>query len=467
MGFGGRVLDGGNPKYLNTPQTVLFDKSATLYAMDHAREAVRHKDQIVIVEGYVDALMAHQYGFRNTVACIGSAITVKHVQQIKKLTRRLVLALDPDAAGEAATLRAIEVAQEGFDRIVVPVPLPADSPRVTRQTMPVEGENAPRRRRREALPQGMVKFEEQVDAEIRVLKLPDGIDPDEFISANPQAWVEALDKALPLIDFYFETLLDGIDLRSPQGKTEASHRILPVLAAMGDRIKQDTYVRRLASLLRIPERDAQMELRRYRKQRAIQATPAPQSGDQGNIETDSIGEKYQNSVDPDRLQTGHRSLLEDRTNSARALEEHCLGLLLNNPWVFAEVYAILELSDFWGTETRALFSILTTASGPLTPATLQQLLADLPPELAITAERVRSGRDAQPMLDRTQLARTAKQIAYRLKKLRLSEAITEISYLQREAEQQGDRDTVRVLREQAQRLHMERHALDAAKLLQA
>jgi hypothetical protein len=236
---------------------------------------------------------------------------------------------------------------------------------------------------------------------------------------------------------------------------------------MGDRIKQDTYVRRLASLLRIPERDAQMELRRYRKQRAIQATPATQSGDQVDAEAISLGEKYKNSVDTDQPQANHRSFLEDRTNSARALEEHCLGLLLNNPWVFAEVYAILELSDFWGTETRALFSILTTASGPLTPATLQQLLADLPPELALTAERVRTGRDAQPMLDRTQLARTAKQIAYRLKKLRLSEAITEISYLQREAEQQGDRDTVRVLREQAQRLHMERHALDSAKLLQA
>ncbi len=235
VGFGARELGGGTPKYLNSPQTPLFDKSAVLYGLDLAREAIRRQDEVVIVEGYVDAVIAHQYGFRNTVACIGSAITPRHVQQIKKMTRRLVLALDPDAAGEAATLRAIEVAQASFDHELVPVPLPPDPAAV------VKG-----KRRRNESPAGMVRFEEQVNAEIRILQLPDGIDPDEYIRADVAAWQQALDAALPLMDFYFTSLTADLDLRHAAGQTEAARRLLPMLATVADRVKQDTYVRRLA-----------------------------------------------------------------------------------------------------------------------------------------------------------------------------------------------------------------------------
>ncbi|HKB48636.1 MAG TPA: DNA primase, partial [Ktedonobacterales bacterium] len=120
--FGGRELGGGHPKYLNTPQTPLFDKSATLYGLDLAREGIKRGNRVVIVEGYMDVILPHQHGFRNVVACIGSAITEKHIRQIKKLTRRVALALDPDAAGESAMVRGIAVAQEAFDRRAVPVP---------------------------------------------------------------------------------------------------------------------------------------------------------------------------------------------------------------------------------------------------------------------------------------------------------------------------------------------------------
>src|SRR5262249_1850579 len=122
IAFGGRGLGGGHPKYLNTPQTALFDKSATLYGLHLARQAIRRPDRVVIVEGYMDALVTHQYGYRNVVACIGSAITDKHIKQIKKLTRRVALALDPDAAGENAMVRGIAVAQQAFEKVLVPVP---------------------------------------------------------------------------------------------------------------------------------------------------------------------------------------------------------------------------------------------------------------------------------------------------------------------------------------------------------
>src|SRR5205814_8744855 len=108
---------------LNSPHTILFEKNSVLYAVDMAKDAIKHAHQVVIVEGYVDAIIAHQYGTKQTVACIGSAITEKHIQQLKKLTRQVTLALDPDAAGNAATEHSIQEALKSFDRTVVPVPI--------------------------------------------------------------------------------------------------------------------------------------------------------------------------------------------------------------------------------------------------------------------------------------------------------------------------------------------------------
>src|SRR5207245_1920143 len=168
IGFGGRALGDNHPKYLNSPQTALFEKNNVLYALDMARDAIKFAKQVVIVEGYVDAIIAHQYGTKQTVACIGSAITEKHIQQLKKLTKQVTLALDPDEAGMAATEHGIQEALKAFDRTVVPVPLIAD-----RRLMRSSGY------KRE--PRGMIRLEEQVDAEINVVQLPMGEDPDEVI----------------------------------------------------------------------------------------------------------------------------------------------------------------------------------------------------------------------------------------------------------------------------------------------
>src|SRR5258708_27508896 len=107
IGFGGRALGDGQPKYLNSPQTLSFEKNSVLYALDMARDAIKLAKQVVIVEGYVDAVIAHQYGTKQTVACIGSAITEKHIQQIKNITKQVTLPLYPDAAGSAPTYPCI------------------------------------------------------------------------------------------------------------------------------------------------------------------------------------------------------------------------------------------------------------------------------------------------------------------------------------------------------------------------
>src|SRR5204863_4673355 len=230
IGFGGRALTDGQPKYLNSPQTLLFEKNNVLYALDMARDAIKFAKQVIIVEGYVDAVIAHQYGTKQTVACIGSAITEKHIQQIKKLTKQVTLALDPDEAGMAATEHGIQEALGAFDRTVVPVPLTAD-----RRSMRSPGY------KRE--PRGMIRLEERVDAEINVLQLPMGEDPDEVIRRDFSAWSYAVAHPLPLVDDYFVTKTVGLDLREPVGKVEAAKRLLPVIGSISDRVKRDVYLR--------------------------------------------------------------------------------------------------------------------------------------------------------------------------------------------------------------------------------
>jgi DNA primase len=248
IGFGGRALGDDKPKYLNSPQTLLFEKSSVLYAIDMARDAIKQVGQVVIVEGYVDAVIAHQYGTKQTVACIGSAITEKHIQQLKKLTKQVTLALDPDAAGSAATEHGIQEALKAFDHTLVPVPLATE--RIEKYGV------------QKQQPRVLIRLEEQVDAEINVLRLPEGEDPDEVIRRDFATWFYAVSHPLPLIDYYFVVKTASLNLKEPHGKTEAAKRLLPVIGMMRDRIKRDAYLRKLAAMISVDERLLHEELQR-------------------------------------------------------------------------------------------------------------------------------------------------------------------------------------------------------------
>jgi DNA primase len=447
IAFGGRELGGGSPKYLNTPQTPLFDKSATLYGLDMAREAIKRRDQVVIVEGYMDALIAHQYGEKNVVACIGSAITEKQVRQIKKLTKRLALALDPDTAGESATLRGIEVAQQGFDRTVVAVPIA------------IEGTLKSRR----GVPRGMVRFEEQVDAEITVLRLPPSEDPDETIRRDLALWRRAIAEALPLVDFLFEAYTKGLRLETPQGKAEAARRLLPVLLEVHDRVKQDAYLRRLAAMLRTEERPLRQQLEALRQAQLRDAhhsadvtEPGPKSYPHGSDDETAGNEASHNGSD-----TKARRPVP-RLGSPEFLEDYCLGLLLVSPPLAAEIYGILETGDFAQTEARVLYhAFLTTlqAGGSLST---QQVISTLPRPVQELAEDLRQRVEAGPPMEHARLKKAVTDAAYRLKRIRLQEAITELRYLQKEAEQAEDQEGLRLLKQRTQELLPLIHTIDAA-----
>ena len=222
VGFAGRTLDGSNPKYLNTPQTQLFDKGHLLYAMDLAKESVDQEGVAVVVEGYMDVIAAHEHGYRNVVASMGTALTEHQVAILKEHAQAFVLALDPDTAGQEATLRSLE-----------------GSWHVAGQQHALG-----RRGARSGL------YQRPADLQVlRVAVLPEGKDPDELIRADPPRWHRLINEAVPVVDYLFEALARRVDTRSSQGKAELTDRLFPLIAAMENPYDQDRYFQRLAVLL--------------------------------------------------------------------------------------------------------------------------------------------------------------------------------------------------------------------------
>ena len=468
VAFGGRELDGGHPKYLNTPQTLLFDKSATLYGLDLAREAIRRTNRVVIVEGYMDAVVTHQHGPRNVVACIGSAITEKHIRQIKKLTRRVTLALDPDAAGESATLRGITVAQQAFDRVSVPVPGPAPEHARSQQ-------DGWATRGKRGAPRGIVRFEEQVDAEITVAKLPPHEEPDEFARRDPAGWQRAIEQSAPLIEYLIDAQTADLALDTPQGKMEASRRLLPILAEVRNRTLAGEYADRLATHLHLDVHDVQRDLAqtRHRIDRETRV-PTRSPVDPGTAESDASGDpsgpKY---PEAESAPTGpffnyRASGVAGATGEMLAeqgLAEYCIGLLVADPATWMDIYAILDETDFTSADMRAIYATFAAATregrlGQATPG--DGFIAMLPEELRQTAER--AGARGAPNLPESgpTLSKIASKAAYRLKRMRLKAEMAELDYLVREVAGSGDDEGLRTLLAHKKLLLSQRRAIDAA-----
>jgi DNA primase len=276
-GFGARVLDpnSSGPKYINSPQTRIFDKSGTLYGFHLAKSAIRQKNLAVLVEGYMDVIIAHQYGFSNVVAPMGVAITEKQIAQLKKLTHNLALALDPDTAGEEAAMRCVE-------------------------------------------------YENSLDAELKVISLPGGKDPDEVIKENSRAWQDLVEKAIPVIEYTIKVITARLDLKTIQGKSEAVNKILPIIAQVKAGTRQYQYLTRLAIAINIDEKKLEAALGRYRIDR--------------------------------RARESKTQALQKATRTIRSnvLEEYLLAIFLRHPEIRAMSEKILP-EYFENSENRDIF----------------------------------------------------------------------------------------------------------------
>ncbi|HEX6479872.1 MAG TPA: CHC2 zinc finger domain-containing protein [Ktedonobacteraceae bacterium] len=468
IGFGGRALGDGQPKYLNSPQTLLFEKNTVLYALDMARDTIKLAKQVIIVEGYVDAVIAHQYGTKQTVACIGSAITEKHIQQLKKLTKQVTLALDPDTAGAAATEHGIQEALKGFDRKVVPVPA-------------VEESHTPSRWRRRDEPRGMIRLEEQVDAEINVLQLPPGEDPDEVIRRDFAAWSYAIAHPLPLVDYYFVVKMAGLNLREPVGKSEASRRLLPVIGMISDRVKRDAYVRKLAGMISIDERSLNDELQRVlRKQRStsVKAEFTERMGQHVAGERRLSQEEGKATGDEDEAVEGksrakgegqeqERTFALDRYGRNRIQwEDYLIGLLVLNPGLSTHICGIITDGDFAGTDTRELYRIINTVYQRGSSPLHQPFEEYVPSALLEAIARARKNVESRSPLEGTGLIKSAVQCATRLKRARLVQRNTELQNLMREAKEAGDVAFQQQIQRELLGIYQQLRTIDSAMHLQ-
>jgi DNA primase len=214
VGFGARTLEkDGIPKYLNSPQTPLFDKSRLLFNLDLAKRHIREARHAVIVEGYMDVLQAWQHGFHNVIAQMGTALTEEQLRLLKRQTKKFVIALDADAAGAKATLRSLEVARETLDREVD------------------FGFDA----------RGLVRYEGRLKAEIYVATLPAGKDPDDLIRENPAQWEKLIEQAQPTVAYVIDVLMQDLDMADPKAKSAVAHRIAPLIHDIPDAIERDHY----------------------------------------------------------------------------------------------------------------------------------------------------------------------------------------------------------------------------------
>jgi DNA primase len=230
VGLGGRIMPGAEgPKYLNSPAGPLFDKSHTLYGLDLAKAAIRREKLTVIVEGYTDVMAAHQAGFTNVVASLGTALTRGQIELATRYADGIALAYDVDLAGEAATQRGL-LEELGPDQSV---------------------------------------------SKVRVVRIPAGKDPDELIRNDPDAWRKAVAEAKPVIEYFMERTAAEVDIDSIAGKRELSGRALALLKRVGDPVERSLYLQRLARLVNVEERVLLEALAREPVRRAPRLAAVP------------------------------------------------------------------------------------------------------------------------------------------------------------------------------------------------
>ncbi|MFN0072874.1 MAG: DNA primase [Chloroflexota bacterium] len=228
IAFGGRTLDDEiQPKYLNSPQTELFDKSSCFYGYDLARTSMRTGRSMTVVEGYMDVIMAHQGGFNDVVATLGTALTERHIRAIRRQVDTVVLALDADVAGQKAMRRGLDVVR--------------DAERAA------EAESGDWLR--------AVRSTSSSRLQLKVMVLPDGKDPDDVIRDDPEAWRLLASSAVPAVDFVLTRLGSLFDLSTARGKSEAVYDALPVIRDLADPIERTHYEQRLAEIVGVERFD--------------------------------------------------------------------------------------------------------------------------------------------------------------------------------------------------------------------
>jgi DNA primase len=217
IAFGGRVLGERLPKYLNSPETGVFYKGKTLYALNLAKESIQKKNQVIVLEGYTDILTCHQFGIENSVATLGTALTGDHVSIISRYAEEVVIIYDADTAGVKATLRGLDL----------------------------------------LIGSGL---------KVKVVALPQGTDPDDFLrSQGAEKFQREISRSLSLVDYRIKLVSQNTDLSNSEGKVAVVEEVLPTIARIKNLVEQKEEIKKLSRLISVDEETLLLELGRINR----------------------------------------------------------------------------------------------------------------------------------------------------------------------------------------------------------
>ena len=360
IAFTARALtDATQPKYLNSPETAIFKKGDILYGLDLAKEEIQKTGVAVLVEGQMDVISSHQAGVKNVVGTSGTAITESQMHLLKRYAQVVVLALDADNAGVEATKRTFEIAGKA-------------------------------------------------DLEVRVALLGEAKDPDTLIGKTPQAWQEAIDKAVPAIEFYFATALKNHDIQKLEGKKQLTREMLGVIAKLTDPVEKDHYLKYLSRLVGVEPKILYDAITKVRPVTPFSHKPA----------AENMGDQL----------------------SPEWLEERLVGLAIVFPSV-AKVVVGAGTELKWASRlANTIYEKLAAWYHEHTSATPEQILNEIPePDRSLASELVLVVEQSYLEIDPADLEKEAvfyfqelSKRSYTVKRQELVEAIAE-------AERVGDR----------------------------
>lgn len=317
VGFGGRVLDDSKPKYLNSPETPIFNKRRILFALDLAHKAIYDEGKAVLVEGYMDVVSAHNRGVRNVVASLGTSLTEEQARLLLRQAKELVLSYDMDGAGRKATLRAMEI---------------------------VRG----------------------LGMQIRVVSLPQGKDPDEYITtAGPDKFREAVHAAPNVLDYMLQTALAQYDSATLEGKAAIAAMVFPALAAVDNQVVLDAFLTKMAASLHIDEGAVRSEFNKY-------IVKHPDSGQQPVVISASVSQANRSA----------------RQSGMAVAEENILRFLLEKPQACSQIQQHIAAAFFTDERRRHIYQHILDTYAHQGMYTVTDIQAQLTPEEAEEAARI-------------------------------------------------------------------------------
>ena len=415
-GMTGRILgaqgEDTGPKYLNTPQTPLFDKGRTLFLIDKAKSAIRKSGVAVLVEGNTDALMAHQEGFENVVCSMGTALTAGQVELLTRYAPRIALAYDVDAAGQgAAAFGATELT-----------------------ALVGEIERSPYRGRL---------------TDVDVVRLPDGRDPDEIIRDDSEVWREATENPQPIMEFLIDRAASHHDPSTVGGREKLVAEVLPTLRTIGDPVRRDGYLQLLARRSGVEERTLLEALRRREEVPPGGARQQAHVGSRINLEAVMA---QPDALDPRAVE-----------RAIEPAEATLLQLIMRYPGYYHATAESLAHDPFVTTPARELWKALAGAISEAGPAgfELKSFIEGLEPTLRAVAQTLISRTDPLPH-DEADIRQALDQSLLTLEKARLAEQIEYTRARLAEAEAADDNAELERLQREVLDLQRRRLELDRA-----